>query len=79
MRAGVDSDVSMQVLVVWEIWYLKSLGSALRLSSTRYYLDFVGLDNLPTILHLEGYILQLEGPNFVAETVGIQGSLRGCN
>jgi hypothetical protein len=56
------------------------LGSiALRLRSTRYYLDLVRRNNLAAVLHLEGDVLQLEGPDFVAEAVGIQTSLSRRN
>lgn len=50
-------------------------GGALCLDSARYYLDFVCLDNLAAVFHLEGHVLQLEGPHLIAETVGIQASL----
>lgn len=49
--------------------------AALRLRGARYYLDFVGRDDLPAVLHLEGDVSELEGPDLVAETVGIKASL----
>lgn len=38
-------------------------------------LNPVGRNDLSTILHLERDILELESPDFIAETVGIEASL----
>lgn len=50
-------------------------GTAGRFRGARYYLDSVCRDDLAAVLHLEGDVLQLEGPDLVAESVGIETPL----
>jgi hypothetical protein len=53
-----------------------SLGGALWFSCTRNNLNSVGGNHLAAIIHFEGDVFQLEGPDFVAETVSVQSSLK---
>lgn len=58
--------------------YLKPgsrLCGALGLRRARHDLDLVGRDDLAAAVHLERDVLELEGPDLVAESVGIETSL----
>lgn len=46
------------------------------LGGARHNLDLVGLDIVLSIVHLEGYVLELKCPDFITESICVETALR---
>lgn len=61
------------IALSWSSW--GGLGGSLGLGGAGHDLNLVGSNAVLAVVHLERYVLQLKGPDLVAESVGIETAL----
>lgn len=59
-----------------EPWRLASLLLVVLLGAAAHDLDLISIDRLAAVVELESDVADQEGPDFVAEAVGVEGALR---